>query len=213
MKDKSSSNINNGENVKAITIKDNEKFLRQISKSVNFNDAELSNDIKLLEKYCKENQILAMAAVQLGIPKRLIYLKNTNLALIQKMQINGETEEDKYYNEARILINPVVILKEGITDYWEACRSCLDNMGHVMRPYRIVVKYQDIKGRTHTEVFEGFESTVLSHELDHLDGILHIDIAKEIKVMSKEKRKKFRQTHDYNIISTTGNFEELVKKY
>lgn len=193
--------------MKAITIKDNEKYLRQISKPVELNDKELNDNIKVLEKYCKENEVLAMAAVQLGIPKRLIYLKNTNLDIINKMQRNIETEEDKNHNEERILINPTIIKREGITYYWESCASCLDNMGYVKRPYKIIVEYQDINGNTHKDIFKGFESTVLSHEIDHLDGILHMDIAEEVLVMPKEERKKFRQTHPYEIISKTGKYE------
>ena len=47
--------------------------------------------------------------------------------------------------------------------------------------------------------------------MDHLDGILHIDIADEILVMSSEERKKYRQTHGYHIVSELGEFEELLK--
>lgn len=197
--------------IKAITIEDDEQFLRQISKPVDINDKELKHDIQVLNEYCKNDIVLAMAAVQLGIPKRLIYIKNTNLELINRKNNNQETEEDKTYNEQRILINPVIIKKEGLTDYWEACASCLDNMGHVQRPYKITIEYQDINGNIKQEIFEGFESTVLSHEMDHLDGILHMDIADEVLVMEKEERKIFRQTHGYNITSKTGDFEKLKK--
>ena len=111
--------------MKAITINDDEKFLRQISKEVDIkNDKELINDIKVLEEYCKNNSVMAMAAVQLGIPKRLIYLKNTNIDIINKMQNNTSTDEDNSYNEGRVLINPVILKREGLTDYWEACASC-----------------------------------------------------------------------------------------
>lgn len=195
------------EKIKAITIADNEAFLRQISIPVDLSDNELSKDISVLEQFCKENDVMAMAAVQLGIPKRLVYLKNTNLEIINKMQSNSETEEEKNYNEARVLINPVIISREGLTDYWEACASCLDNIGHVKRPYKIVVEYLDLDGNPHNDIFEGFEATVLSHEMDHLDGVLHMDIADEVLIMAKEERKKFRQTHGYNIVSKTGNFE------
>ena len=52
--------------MKAITINDVEKFLRQVSKEVDIkNDKELINDIKVLEEYCKNNSVMAMAAVQL----------------------------------------------------------------------------------------------------------------------------------------------------
>lgn len=198
------------EKIKSITIEDNEPWLRQISEVVNIkNDKNLIKDIEVLDTYCKENDVMAMAAVQLGIPKRLVYLKNTNLEIINRIQNNTTTEEERDYNEARVLINPVITKREGLTEYWEACASCLNNCGRVLRPYRIDLEYYDVQGIKYTDIFEGFEATVLSHELDHLDGILHIDIAEEILVMEKEERKKWRQTHEYKIYSETGNYEEL----
>ena len=197
--------------MKAITINDNEEFLRQISKEVSLNDKNLLNDIKILEEYCKENRVMAMAAIQLGIPKRIVYLKNTNLYIINKMQENAATEEDEKYNEARVLINPVIKLREGLTEYWEACASCLNNTGLVKRPYKILVDYIDLNGEKHEDIFEGFESTVLSHELDHLDGILHIDIAEKVLVLDVEERKKLRQKEGYKVLTKTGNYNKLKK--
>ena len=200
------------EKVKKITIEDNEEFLRQVSNPVIFPDKELENDIKLLEQYFTESDTtLALAAVQIGIPKRLIYLKNTDLEVIERKNNDQETEEDKLHNEQRILINPVIVSREGLTEYWEACASCLDNLGKLKRPYKIVIRYQDINGEYHDEVFEGFESTVLSHEMDHLDGILHMDRAEELLVMTREERKVFRKTHGYEIISQSGKYENLLK--
>ena len=167
--------------LKAITIADNEKYLRQISKEVELEDEELIENLKVLEEYCKTHEVMAIAAIQLGIPKRIVYLKNTNLELINKSSNNIAAVEEESYDESRILINPIIISKEGLTDYWEACASCLDNLGHVRRPYKILVEYQDINGKKHSEKFIGFESTVLSHEMDHLDGILHMDIADELR--------------------------------
>lgn len=198
--------------MEAITILDNEEYLRQVSEEVKPND-DLSEAIKTLEEYCTENEVMAMAAIQLGIPKRIIYLKNTNIDIINKMQFDKESEEEKNYNESRILINPVIRRREGLTEYWEACASCLDNLGLVKRPYKITLEYLDINRKKHEEDFIGFESTVLSHEYDHLNGILHMDIAEEVHQMNKEERKLFRQTHGYHIISKTGNYEDLIDIY
>lgn len=200
--------------MKAITIYDDEKFLRQVSDEVNIkNDNDLKNDIKVLEEFCKKNRVLAMAAIQLGINKRIIYLKNTSFEFVQKVQNRTITrEEELEYNESQVLINPVILKSEGLTEYWEACTSCLDNMGKVLRPYKIYLEYYDINGNRYEKVFEGFEATVLSHEYDHLDGILHMDIAEEVLVMSEEERRIFRQTHDYQIISKTGSYNELKKQ-
>ena len=65
--------------IKSITINDNEKFLRQKSTPVNIKeDTELIKNIDVLDLFCKENDVMAMAAVQLGIPKRIIYLNQRN---------------------------------------------------------------------------------------------------------------------------------------
>lgn len=199
--------------IEAITIQDNEPFLRQISSSVDIkNDKELMNDIDILDQFCKENNVMAMASVQLGILKRIVYLKNTNLDIINKIQNNSNSEEIENYNEKKVLINPTILKREGLTEYWEACASCLDNMGRVLRPYKIELEYYDIDGNQKVETFEGFESTVLSHELDHLDGILHIDIAEEVIEMPANERKIWRQSHEYKIYQKDGDYDSLRDK-
>ncbi len=199
--------------IEAITIQDNEPFLIQISSYVDIkNDKELMNDIDILDQFCKENNVMAMASVQLGIPKRIVYLKNTNLDIINKIQNNSNSEEIENYNEKKVLINPTILKREGLTEYWEACASCLDNMGRVLRPYKIELEYYDIDGNQKVETFEGFESTVLSHELDHLDGILHIDIAEEVIEMPANERKIWRQSHEYKIYQKDGDYDSLRDK-
>ena len=188
--------------IKRKTIENDMEYLRQISKEVSLDDLSYKEDIKLLKEFCDETECFALAAVQIGIPKRIVFLKNTTLDV---------PIEDMNHNEAKVLINPVVISRRGHTKYWEACLSCLDNMGLVNRPYEIIVKYYDIDGKIHEDKFEGFSSTVLSHELDHLDGILHMDIAEKVIVMPKDERKAYRESHPYEIISKTCDYDEIVK--
>lgn len=184
------------------TIEHDEMYLRQISKPVLFDNEEYKKDIKLLEKFCNETECFALAAVQIGIPKRILYLKNTSLDI----PLN-----DTVYNESKVLINPIILERKGLTKYWEACLSCLDNMGLVSRPYEILVKYYDVNGIELVETFKGFEATVLSHEMHHLDGVLHIDIAEQVLNMPKEERKIFRKQHPYEIISKDCDYEYIIK--
>lgn len=188
--------------MEAYTIKDKEKFLRTRSKEVDFKKDDCKKDIELLESFCLEHEVLAMAAIQVGIKKRIIYLKNTDLDHL----------EDTSHNERKILINPIITKREGLTDYWEACASCLTNTGRVLRPYKIELEYIDETGKPCTDIFEGFKATVLSHEYDHLNGILHIDIAEEILQMEKEERKEFRKEHGYHIYSETGDYQKLLEE-
>jgi len=205
------------EKLQSITIEKNEKYLRQISKLVDIKDPELHNNIVVLQDYCMQNEVMAMAAVQLGIPKRIVYLKNTNLEILNKRLTDDGKEETKDYNEAKVLINPEILSKEELTTFWEACASCswYENgvekwyTGKVERPYKIKVKYSDINGNQYENEFEGFEATVLCHEIDHLDGILHKDIANELVVLTREERTELRKKDGYNVISKTGNYEEL----
>ena len=183
-------------NIETKTIEKDEKYLRRISQEIDMEKEDYQSYINKLETYCTKNEVFAMAAVQIGIPKRIIYLKNTK----------EEKIGDKTHNERQILINPEIISRKGHTEYWEACASCLDNFGLVDRPYELTIKYFDENREPQTKTFQGFETTVLSHELDHLDGILHIDIAKELYQMDREQRKEFRKTHPYKIISKTCPF-------
>ena len=54
------------------TIENDEEYLRQISVPVSFEDETYMEDIKLLEQYCMETECFALAAVQIGIPKRIV---------------------------------------------------------------------------------------------------------------------------------------------
>ena len=74
------------------------------------------------------------------------------------------------------------------------------------------LEYYDVYNKLRQETFEGFESTVLSHEYDHLNGILHMDIAEDIKILPREERKKWRQSHGYKIINNNGDYEKLTKR-
>ncbi len=185
------------------TIENDMEWLRKVSRNVDISKEDIVEDIKLLKEYCLNNEVFAMAAIQLGIDKRIMYIKNTDLKKI----------DDDNWNEEIIVINPVIKVQEGLTEYWEACASCLDNMGLVLRPYKVKISYIDLFGRKHQKTFKGFPATVFSHEYDHLDGILHMDKALEIKVMAAEERKEFRKTHGYKIFSQDGDFLELEKKW
>ena len=206
--------------LESITIENNEQYLRQSSKKVDISDPELHNNIVVLQDYCVQNDVMAMAAVQLGIPKRIVYVKNTNLEILNKRLTDEGKEETKDNNEAKVLINPEIISREGLTTFWEACASCSWYEGEVKkwyngkvkRPYKIRVRYFDLEGNEHEDEFEGFESTVLCHEIDHLDGILHIDIADKVIKGTKEERIELRKKDGYTIISQTGDFEQLKSK-
>ena len=78
------------------------------------------------------------------------------------------------------LINPVITYREGVAVDQEGCLSCPDLFGDVERAAKIRVEYTNRFGKKKSLEAEGLLARCIQHELDHLDGQLFIDIAKNI---------------------------------
>ncbi len=75
-----------------------------------------------------------------------------------------------------VVFNPVIIeYSEEKTVSEEGCLSVPNEYFPIERFTRIRMEYQDIEGKKHIIDADGFLSTVLQHEYDHLDGVLIID--------------------------------------
>ncbi|MBR4641652.1 MAG: peptide deformylase [Selenomonadaceae bacterium] len=85
------------------------------------------------------------------------------------------------------LINPVITFREGSVVDNEGCLSCPDLFGDVERAEKIRVEYIGRFGKKKTLEAEGLLARCIQHELDHLDGKLFIDIAKNITKGRKQK--------------------------
>lgn len=202
---------NLGDNMERITIVDNEKILRQVSSEIDFIYDDYQMYIKKLKDYCSSNSVYALAPVQIGIPKRIIYIKNSS----QNMDNNIKDD----YDESLIYINPKIISQRGHTRFLEGCASCaylkenirIYYVGVVDRPYSIEIEFYDNNGKLHKKELEGFEATVFCHEYDHLNGILHIDRANEVFEMTLDEMREYRTKHKQEILSKTCDYNELFK--
>lgn len=187
-----------------ITIENNEEFLRQISSDVDFNNDNYMDYVEALKNYCQSNAVYALAPIQIGIPKRMIYLRNTTSDM--------DKNKDSNYDESTVLINPVIIEAKGHARFIERCASCLDYVGTVDRPYSVEVEYFDINGNKIHDVFEGFKATVFCHEYDHLNGILHIDLADDVREMTWDETRSYREKHPYEILSKDNQYKLSERK-
>lgn len=187
-----------------ITIENNEDFLRQISTDVDFKTDDYNEWIEELKDYCQNNAVYALALVQIGIPKRMIYFRNTTSDMTKN--------KDSNYDESTVLINPVIIGAKGHTRFIERCASCLDYVATVDRPYSVEVEYYDVNGNKVHETFEGFKATVFSHEYDHLNGILHIDLSDDVREMTWVETKTYREKHPYEVLSKDDEFDYSSRK-
>ncbi len=82
----------------------------------------------------------------------------------------------------KFFINPEIIKKSWIKETGEeGCLSVPDVFGLVKRHKKIKVKFLNRSGETEIIEATGLMARVIQHENDHLDGILFIDKAKNIK--------------------------------
>lgn len=102
-----------------------------------------------------DNDGIGLAAVQVGILRRIVVIDI------------GEGPVK--------LINPVIVEKTGSQIFTEGCLSVPGKNGDVERPEKVVVEYMDENGENQTVAGEGLKAVCLSHELDHLNGVLFID--------------------------------------
>lgn len=186
------------------TIRNDEKFLRQVSTNINFNKDDYLEYASILKNYCRNNAVYALAPVQIGIPKRMIYIRNTTTDM--------NKNKDENYDEGIVLINPIIIRQKGHTKFLERCASCLDYVGTVDRPYEVEIEYYTMDGLKVHETYEGFKATIFSHEFDHLNGILHIDLAPDVTEMTWEETKDYREKHPYDILSKNEEYTLIKRK-
>lgn len=103
----------------------------------------------------------ALAANQIGILKRLVVVDLGNGVLK--------------------LINPLIISAEGDQFEPEGCLSFPGLWGKVHRPKKVTVKALNERGIVIIIEEIDFMAKCLCHEIDHLDGLVFIDKAEELK--------------------------------
>ena len=123
---------------------------------------------------------IGLAAIQVGIPKRVIVLDIAS--------------KDGPRNPI-FFINPEIIVKsENNSTYEEGCLSVPGQFAEIDRPDKCHIKYLDYYGLSKEIKAEGMLATCIQHEIDHLDGILFIDYLSKlkksmiIKKLSKQKK-------------------------
>lgn len=122
------------------------------------------NIIKLLDNMrdtMYANKGVGLAAPQIGISKRVIVV-DVGEGLVE-------------------MINPLIQEARGeITDL-EGCLSIPEVVGDVKRAEEIKVKGLNRDGLEIEIVVQGYTARAFQHEIDHLDGILFIDKAENIR--------------------------------
>lgn len=79
------------------------------------------------------------------------------------------------------MINPEISHRSLLKEWGEeGCLSIPGVFGEVRRSRRVSVRYTDTAGKVQTLQAAGLLARVIQHEIDHLDGILFIDSARNL---------------------------------
>jgi peptide deformylase len=99
-----------------------------------------------------------ISAVQIGEPKRLIYIELGGRAYrLRNPEFEFQSEEE--------------------FQLWDDCFSFPGLLVRLARAQRVRMRYEEEDGRARVLEAEGAFSELLQHEIDHLDGVLAIDRA------------------------------------
>lgn len=141
-------------------------LLREKSKRIkNFQDPGLRELAQDLLDTMHAAHGLGLAAPQVGVLLRICVVEMPE----------DEEGEDPHAGERYILCNPVILKAEGKVEGMEGCLSFPGYVAEIERSERVVVRAQDLSGRTFRVRASGLLSRALQHEIDHLDGVLFVD--------------------------------------
>lgn len=106
---------------------------------------------------------VGLAAPQIGVGRRAFC-----------MDVTGHRKARSCHGLV-VLINPVIVARDGAEVTREGCMSLPDFTGNVRRATKVVVEGLTPDGATRVIEADAFEARALQHEIDHLDGLLFLD--------------------------------------
>ncbi len=135
-----------------------EPLLRAVSHPVKKFDARLEMIARDMGETMYAADGVGLAAPQIGLMRRLIVI-------------------DVYDDHGlRVFVNPEIIKAEGEVAMEEGCLSIPGRRGCVKRAEKVTVRYQDVHGKFHELSADGLLARALQHEIDHLNGVLYVDV-------------------------------------
>ncbi len=137
-------------------------ILRQKAKKIYRFDPSLQKLVDEMFETMHANKGIGLASPQIALSIRLFVIECE------------DTETGKHSKIA--MANPEIIRAEGEQQGVDACLSIPGYYGvNVRRAARVVVKGQDVRGKSIRVSAEGLFAWALQHEIDHLDGVLFLD--------------------------------------
>jgi peptide deformylase len=141
---------------------------------------------ELADSLFNEPDGIGIAAPQLGISKKLF--------LVAEDVLNPSILDDPDFLKKRskkflVFINPTITkYSTKKNDDVEGCLSVRGTYGSVRRSDKVNISFVDETGANKTRGSSGLLARVLQHEMDHLEGVLFIDTAKNMQQIDPPKK-------------------------
>jgi peptide deformylase len=137
---------------------------------------------------------IGLAAPQVGASVRLIV-------------VDTDWSDEGAERNPLIVINPEIVSRQGKITWDEGCLSVPDYTADVVRAERVTLKGTDLDGNEIVVEAEELEAVCFQHEIDHLDGILFIDLISRLKrsLYIKRRKKQLAAESDSTRLDTTGS--------
>jgi peptide deformylase len=181
---------NNSKKEEIIIVQKGEAVLRQVAEKVPVSEIRSEKIQKILidmsAALATQDDGVAIAAPQIGIPLRIFVVSRKVEIMLKGLEEAPETEQAMIKDT--VYINPEiskVSRKKQIMD--EGCLSVRPIFGKVERSEKATVTAYDENGKKFTKGASGLLAQIFQHETDHLNGILFVDKATDLKEVLPEQ--------------------------
>ena len=158
--------------------------LKQISSPVEVINEEVHSLLDTMLDVMYRDEGCGLAAIQLGIPKRLIVIDF------------GEDDEEMPAGGPLFMINPEITwTSEEQVTLREGCLSIPGVAVDVTRPVRARIAFTNRKGAREEHEAGGYLGRCFLHEIDHLNGLTSLDRVSALKrKMLLNKSRRYQRT-------------------
>lgn len=148
-----------------------------------FGSPELTKIIgKMREALDSQHDGVAIAAPQIGVPLRIFVVAG----FIFKKETDPVAPAD------RVFINPeIVALSKQKKWLEEGCLSVRYLYGEVSRSTKAKIRAYDETGKAFMIGGSGLLAQIFQHEVDHLNGALFVDTARNLRELTIEEHEKY----------------------
>src|SRR4051794_35889018 len=175
--------------------------LRHAAKPLTCVDKKLHLHVGAMKELMYEARGLGLAAPQVALPFQLLV-----------MNVTGDPTKPE---AEEVFLNPRIVEKKGIQEDEEGCLSFPGLYQNVRRAKTVKIQAYDQSGRPVEKTVHDLEARAWQHEIDHLNGVLFIDMMGPLARLAarssvKNFEKLFRQAQARGEIPADADLEQYI---